>query len=453
MARMARNFILTSFLAALCLPILSRAQTSKIPEGPPVFVPAQPPTRRAILCGRLIDGKHERAQKNVLILIDGDKIASVTPDGKPPVGVSFIDLSHATVLPGLIDVHTHTLFSGLIYADQLLKDSIPYRAILASRNARIALDDGFTSIRDLETEGAMYADVDLQKAIDRGMVPGPRMQVATRAIAPTGMYPLLGYSWDIAVPHGVQVVDGVEDARKAVREQVGNGANWIKWYADHDYTCGPDSSVHGIVNYTPEEAHAIVDEAHRLHVPVAAHAMSQEGIAAALNAGVDSIEHGAGATSAEFDEMVKNGVYWVPTILASVYAGPGESINLKIVAAYRRAFALGLKKGVKIAFGTDQSGFMWTAFSEAKGLEFYVEYGMTPAQAIQSATANAAQLLKSSDGSSDRWSDRVGSIEPGKLADIIAVSGDPLQDISQMDHVKFVMKGGVVYKQEMHPAQ
>lgn len=439
--RLGRNLLFTSFLALLCLPVSGSAQT-QIPEGPPVFTPPQPPARRAILCGQLIDGKNGHALRNVLVLVRGDKIVSVTPGGKPPAGVPLIDLSHETVLPGLIDVHTHTLFSGLVYADQLLKDSIPYRAILASRNARIALDDGFTTIRDLETEGAMYADVDLQKAIDRGMVPGPRMQVATRAMAPTGMYPLLlnQWSWELNLPHGVQVVDGVENARKAVREQIGYGANWIKVYCDHDDTFGSDGSVHGIVNFTPQEMRAIVDEAHRLHTPVACHAISQEGIQAALNAGVNSIEHGPGATSAEFDEMVKNGVFWVPTILASAYTRQGHSVNAQIVADYRAAFGLGLEKNVKIAFGTDQSGFMWTAFSEAKGLEFYVEYGMTPMQAIQSATVNAAQLLG--------WSDRVGAIEPGKLADLIAVSGDPLQDISRLEHVEFVMKGGVVYKQD-----
>lgn len=430
----------------LCLPVLAMAQSNRIPEGPPVFVPSQPPARRAILCGRMIDVEHGRSLKNVLILIDGDKIASVTLGGTPPAGVPLIDLSHATVLPGLIDAHEHMLFSDLVYSDMLLKDSIPYRAILATRDAKIALDDGFTTVRDLETEGAMYADVDLQKAIDRGMVPGPRMQVATRAMAPTGMYPLLlnQWSWELHLPHGVQVVDGVENARKAVREQIGHGANWIKVYCDHDYTFGSDGSVHGIVDYTPEEMHAIVDEAHRLHTPVACHAMSREGIAAALKAGVDSIEHGAGATPAEMDEMVKRGIYWVPTILAEEYQRPGVPVDEKMIAAYRRAFTLGLKKSVKIAFGTDQSGFMWTAFSQAKGLEFYVTYGMTPMRAIQSATIDAARLM--------RWSDRVGSIEPGEFADIIAVSENPLQDISQLEHVKFVMKGGIVYKNDFRQA-
>ena len=194
------------------------------------------------------------------------------------------------------------------------------------------------------------------------------------------------------------------------------------------------------MNYTPEEARALVEEAHRLHTPVAAHAVSQQGIQAALDAGVDSMDIGQGMTEMEMDEIVKRGVYWVPTVLASVYAPPGRSVNAKLVARERAVFAQALKKHVRIAFGTDQSGFMWTAFSEAKQLEFYVAYGMTPMEAIRSATVVPAQLLG--------WSDRIGTIEPGKFADIIAVSGDPLTDISQPEHIKFVMKGGVVYKND-----
>ncbi|MGB6133163.1 MAG: amidohydrolase family protein [Acidobacteriaceae bacterium] len=393
----------------------------------------------AILCGELIDGTHDQPLHHAVILIEGDKIVSVTEGTTAPPGAKVIDLSQATVLPGLIDAHTHLLFSSLVYADQLLKESNPYRAILATRNARIALGNGFTTLRDLETEGAMYSDVDLKKAIDGGFVPGPRLQVATRALAPTGMYPLLGYSWELDLPHGVQVADGVDGVRLAVREQIGNGADWIKVYADHDYHFDADGNLHGTVDYTDAEFAAIVDEAHRLGRPVASHAVSQEGIAAALRAGVDSIEHGMGMTPVEMDEMVRRGIPWIPTVIGSAYASPGHTVNTQLVERERQVFAQALKKGVKIVCGTDESGFMWTAIPESRELKFYVDYGMTPMQAIRSATVSGAALM--------HWSDRIGSIEPGKLADIIAVQGDPMADITRLEHVGFVMKDGLVYKQ------
>ncbi|HTX41113.1 MAG TPA: amidohydrolase family protein [Acidobacteriaceae bacterium] len=407
--------------------------------GSPLRAGAAEPQRIAILCGELIDGTHDQPLRHAVILIEGDRIVSVTEGTSAPPGAKVIDLSQATVLPGLIDVHTHLLFSSLVYADQLLKESNPYRAILATRNARIALGNGFTALRDLETEGAMYSDVDLKNAIDGGFVPGPRLQVATRALAPTGMYPLLGYSWELDLPHGVQVADGVDGVRLAVRQQIGNGADWIKVYADHDYRFDPDGSLHGIVDYTDAEFAAIVDEAHRLGRPVASHAVSQEGIAAALRAGVDTIEHGQGMTSAEMDEMVRRGIPWVPTVIGSAYAPPGHAVNTQLVERERQVFAEALKKGVKIVCGTDESGFMWTAIPESRELKFYVDYGMTPMQAIRSATVSAAALM--------HWSDRIGSIEPGKLADVIAVSGDPLADITRLEHVGFVMKDGLIYKQ------
>ena len=326
---------------------------------------------------------------------------------------------------------------------QLLKQSTPYRAILGARNARIALEHGFTTLRDLETEGAMYADVDVKTAIANGEVPGPRMQVATRAMTPTGMYPLLGYSWELKVPTGVQYVDGVEGARKAVREQVMYGADWIKYYSDRKYHFEADGVLHSMVNFTDEEAKAIVDESHRLGKRVAAHAIGSDGIAAALRAGVDTIEHGDGLTDALIDEIAKKGVYWVPTITVGAYVAPGRGGNwTRMVDLERVAFQKALKKNVKIVFGTDAGGFDWKELNQAKEFEYYVQYGMTPMQAIRSATSMASELLG--------WKDKVGTIEPGKWADIVAVSGDPLKDISELSRVKFVMKGGVVYKSELH---
>ena len=405
------------------------------------------PTKRiAIRAGRLIDGKSDTAIQNAVIVVEGDKIVSVTPGGAAPSGVETIDLSKATVMPGFADVHTHVVLNGDITAEdydaQLLKESIPYRAILAARNAKIALDHGFTSIRDLETEGAMYADVDVKMAIANGEVPGPRMQVATRAMTPTGMYPLLGYSWELKVPTGVEYVDGVDGARKAVREQVMYGADWIKYYSDRKYHFEADGVLHSMVNFRDDEAKAIVDEAHRLGKKVAAHCIGSDGIAAALRAGVDTVEHGDGLTDAEIDEIAQRGIYWVPTITVGAYVAPGRGGNwTKMVDLEKVAFQKALKKNVKIALGTDAGGFDWKEVNQAKEFEYYVDYGMTPMQALRTGTTVAADLLG--------WSDKVGTVEAGKWADLVAVSGDPLKDITEVERVKFVMKAGVVYKNEL----
>ncbi len=405
-----------------------------------------PPRRVAVRAGRLIDGKGDKPVDNAVILIEDDKIVSVTPGGAAPAGVELIDLSKATVLPGFVDVHTHVLLNGDITAEdydaQLLKESIPYRAILGARNARIALENGFTTIRDLETEGAMYADVDVKKAIRNGEVPGPRMQVATRAMTPTGMYPLLGYSWELKLPTGVQYVDGVEGARKAVREQVMYGADWIKYYSDRGYHFEADGVLHSMVNFTDEEAKAIVDEAHRLNRKVAAHAIGSDGIAAALRAGVDTIEHGDGLTESLMDEMVKKGTVWVPTVMVGAYVAPGRGGNwVKMVDLEKVAFQKALKHHVKIALGTDAGGSDWRELNEAREFQYYAEYGMSPMEAIQTGTIRGAEVLG--------WGDKLGTIEPGKWADLVAVSGDPLKDIKELQHVKFVMKGGMVYKNEL----
>lgn len=413
----------------------------------PVIALGQAPKRIAVRAGKLIDGKSDKPVENALILVEGDKIVSVTPGGSAPAGTEVIDLSKATVLPGFIDVHTHVLLQGDVtseeYDEQLLKESIPYRAILAARNAQIALSHGFTAMRDLETEGAMYADADVKKAIANGEVPGPRMQVATRAMTPTGMYPLLGYSWELRLPTGVEYVDGVDGARKAVREQVMYGADWIKYYSDRRYHFEADGVLHSMVNFTDEEAKAIVDEAHRLGKKAAAHAIGSDGIAAALRAGVDTIEHGDGLTEAEMDEMARRGIYWVPTLTVGLYVAPGRGGNWQKMADLQREnFSKAMKKGVKIALGTDAGGFDWKKVNQAKEFEYYVQYGMTPMQAIRTGTAVAAELLG--------WSENSGTVEAGKWADLVAVSGDPLKDITELQRVKFVMKGGAVYKNELH---
>jgi imidazolonepropionase-like amidohydrolase len=412
----------------------------------PLVAAGQAPHRIAIRAGKLIDGKSEKPVENALILIEADKIVSVTSGGSAPAGAEVIELSKATVLPGFMDVHTHVLLQGDVtaaeYDEQLLKQSIPYRAILAARNAEIALSHGFTAMRDLETEGAMFADVDVKTAITNGEVPGPRMQVATRAMTPTGMYPLLGYSWELRVPTGVQYVDGVDGARKAVREQAMYGADWIKYYSDRRYHFEADGVLRSMVNFTDEEAKAIVDEAHRIGKKVAAHAIGSDGIAAALRAGVDTIEHGDGLTDALMEDMARKGIYWVPTLTVGLYVAPGRGGNWQKMADLQKEnFAKALKKGVKIALGTDAGGFDWKKVNQAKEFEYYVQYGMTPMQSIHTGTSVAAELLG--------WSDKAGTVEAGKWADLVAVSGDPLKDITELQKVKFVMKGGAVYKNEV----
>jgi len=412
----------------------------------PIAAAGQATTRIAIRAGKLIDGRGEKPLENPLIQVEGDKIISVTAGGSAPSGMEVVDLANATVLPGFIDVHTHLLLQGDVTAEeydaQLLKQSIPYRAILAARNAQTALSHGFIAIRDLETEGAMYADVDLKTAIANGEVPGPRMQVATRAMTPTGMYPLLGYSWELKMPTGVQYVDGVDGARKAVREQVMYGADWIKYYSDRREHFGPDGRLHSSVNFTDEESRAIVEEAHRLGKKVAAHAIGSEGIAAALRAGVDTIEHGDGLTEVLMDEMARKGVYWVPTLTVDRnLAAVGDEFWKKAFDLQRENFAKAIQKGVKIALGTDAGGFDWKKVNQAKEFEYYVQYGMTPMQAIRAGTSVASELLG--------WSDTAGTVEAGKWADLVAVSGNPLKDITELQKVKFVMKGGVIFKNEM----
>jgi imidazolonepropionase-like amidohydrolase len=399
----------------------------------------------AIRCGRLIDGKAQAAVDNAVILVDGERIRQVGAGVPVPAGVEVIDLGRSTCLPGLIDNHTHILLQGDItaadYDQQLLKESIPYRTIQATVAARTALMNGFTALRDLETEGAMYADVDVKTAINKGVIPGPRLFVSTRAMAPTGMYPLQGYSWELRVPEGVQIVDGPDGVRRAVREQVKYGADWIKYYSDRRYFMR-DGALHSWVNFTDDEVKALVEEAHRLGRKVAAHAMGREGIESALRAGADTIEHGYGLDDEMMDLMVRRGVYWCPTIFVGAYvaegrAAAGAPIWKTMVDLERQAFAKAVRKGVKISYGTDAGGYAWTE-SQARELDYMVRYGMTPMQAIQSATSVAAALLDQQDN--------IGSLEAGRYADVVAVEGDPLRDITELERVRFVMKGGEVVK-------
>jgi imidazolonepropionase-like amidohydrolase len=255
------------------------------------------------------------------------------------------------------------------------------------------------------------------------------------------MYPLQGYSWELRVPEGVQIVDGPDGIRRAVREQVKYGADWIKYYSDRRYFMR-DGALHSWVNFTDDEVKALVDEAHRLGRKVAAHAMGREGIESALRAGADTIEHGYGLDDEMMDLMVRRGTYWCPTIFVGAYvaegrAAAGAPIWKTMVDLERQAFAKAVKKGVKISYGTDAGGYAWSE-SQARELDYMVRYGMTPMQAIQSATSVAAALLDQQDN--------IGSLEAGRYADVVAVEGDPLRDITELERVRFVMKGGEVVK-------
>ena len=424
------------------LPILAIAATS---------LPAQMPDSGVtiIRAGRLIDGVSDQVATDQAIVVRGGRIASVGAWGRTqrPSGARVIDLSNATVLPGLIDNHTHLLLQGDIttadYNEQLLEQSIPYRAILGARNAQRALMQGFTALRDVETEGAMYADVDIKRAINRGEIPGPRLWVATRAMAPTGAYGITTPNWELRLPTGVQIVDGADNIRQAVREQVRNGADLIKFYADRAYFVGPDSQLHSQPNYTLEEARALVDEAHRLRRPVAAHAIGREGLEIALQAGANTIEHGMGITPEIARRMAQQGVFWCPTLYVGEYVAPGRSatgnpIWMTLLEYHRHAFGNALQAGVKVSYGTDVGGFAWDVPMIAD-FPIMVRMGMTPMQAIKSATSVAADLLGQSHN--------IGSIQAGRYADIIAVSADPLQDVANLGRVSFVMKGGAVYRQ------
>jgi len=410
-----------------------------------------------IKAAHLIDGVADRPRDGVAVLVDGDRIVALGTAGelaaKAP-GARVVDLGNATLLPGLIDAHTHVFLNDDVgpgvYDAILLKDSAPYRAIAAAANARTALSYGFTSLRDLETEGAMYADVDVKLAIERGVVPGPRMSVATRAFAPTGMYPLRGYNWELSLPVGVQTIDGPEEARKAVREQVGRGADWIKYYADHGvYEGRPDRPVRSIVNFTPAEAAAIVDEAHRLGIKVAAHANGWDGIDAALRAGADSIEHGQGITDDLATRMVAQNVAWCPTMMAYQYAARKLAPDPRgwMVAHHKAALARAFRRGVRIAFGTDAGAFPWS-MNPAAEAKLMADAGMSPIAVLRAMTSAAAALLDPlcKPGAKACATSDVGVIAPGKHADLVAVAGDPLKDLTELERVTWVMKAGVVWK-------
>ena len=402
-----------------------------------------------IRAGTLIDGKSDSPRRDQVIVIRGNRIDSISDAGRAqiPAGATVIDLSRETVLPGLIDSHTHIFLQGEDpaqggYDVNILKYPLALRAARATVSARRALEQGFTTIRDVETEGAGYGDVGIKEAIEGGYIPGPRMFVVTRAISTTGGYSLDGYAPELDVPKGAQIVDGPVEARKAAREQLDHGADWIKVYMTHRSWVGKHNELVSQPTLTVEELKAIVDEAHGWGKKVACHAYSGIGLQRALDGGCDSIEHGLQITDAQIAQMVKQGTWYCPTI--SVYytdwspadTPEGQRDRLR-ASAHEESFRKAMKAGVKIVFGTDIGGIPWT---EPIAQEFprMTDLGMSPMEAIKSATSHAADMLEM-DG-------QIGVIAPGAYADVIAVNGDPLKDIKLLGDVQFVMKDGKVFK-------
>jgi imidazolonepropionase-like amidohydrolase len=408
-----------------------------------------PATLTVIRAGTLIDGQSETPRKNQLIFVRGDRIEKIADASSTvPQDARIIDLSSFTVLPGLIDSHTHIFLWGEDpakggYDANILKAGIALRAARATYAAKRALEQGFTTIRDLETEGAGYGDIEIKEAIAEGTIPGPHIFGATRAISTTGGYPLEGYAPELTMPKGVQIIDGPIEARKAAREQLEHGADWIKVYMTHRSWVDKDGKLFSQPTLTVEELKPIVDEAHGWGKKVACHAYNGTGLQRALDGGCDSIEHGLEMTDAQIAQMVRQGTWYCPTL--SPYYGDWAPENTAAgkrdrarAAVHEVTFKKALAAHLKIVYGTDMGGIPW---QEPMAQEFdrMVTLGMMPMDAIYSATSRAADMLDSKG--------EIGVLAPGAYADIIAVSGDPRKDIRELERVKFVMKTGLIYKE------
>jgi imidazolonepropionase-like amidohydrolase len=400
----------------------------------------------AVRSARMLDVKTGEYVRDAVVLIQNGRIVDAGSGLSIPPGSKVIDLGPATLLPGLIDVHTHLLArtpSGNQidqYILNLAKNSQAYRALEGAADARLTLEAGFTTVRDVESEGAEYADVALRTAIDRGLVDGPRMQVATRAIAATGGYFPILLSPDLtAFPRGAQMITGVDEARRAVREQIYYGADLIKIYADFADAGSPNTKTQAHETLTREEIKTIVEEAHKGGHRVAAHAMTREGIRNAVESGVDSIEHGNQVDKETLTLMASRGIFLVPTTagLSGRYESASaaqRAVMEPAMQVVRAEIANAKSAGVKIACGFDAS----TEASQGKNateLMSLVRLGLKPIEAVRAATTIGAEVMGRQDS--------VGSIEKGKFADLIAVEGDPLADISVLQHhIVAVVKGG-----------
>jgi imidazolonepropionase-like amidohydrolase len=404
-----------------------------------------------IRAGTLIDGSGGTPKKNQLIFVRGDHIENITDGGaRIPEQVKVIDLSNATVLPGLIDSHTHIFLWGEDpakggYDVNILKAGIALRAARATYATRRALEQGFTTLRDLETEGAGYGDVEIKQAIEEGTIPGPRLFCATRAISSTGGYNLEDYAPELDVPKGAQLIDGPVEARKAARQQLDHGADWIKVYMTHRSWVDKQGNLVSQPTLTVEELKAVVDEAHGWQKKVACHAYNGIGLQRGLDGGCDSIEHGLEITDAQIAQMQKQGTWYCPTL--SPYYGdwapadtPGGKRDRARAAVHEISFKKALAAHLKIVYGTDMGGIPWTE-PIAQEFKRMVGMGMDPMDAIVSATSRASEMLD--------MKGEIGVVAPGAYADVIAVSGDPLKDITELERVRFVMHNGSVFKNEL----
>jgi imidazolonepropionase-like amidohydrolase len=437
-----------SYAAVVCSGLLALGGARLGATAEPAAAPAGAAGHIVVVRARaLIDGRSAGPIPNPEILIRGNRIAAVYTQGAQalPAGAQVLDLGEATVLPGLIDCHTHIFLQGdTPYDEQLLKWPASYRAARAVVAARRALEQGFTTIRDLGTEGAGYGDVGIKRAINEGYIPGPRMFVATRAISTTGGYDLEDYAPEVVVPKGVQIIDGPVEARKAAREQLDHGADWIKVYTTHRSWLDEQGDFVSQPTLTLEELKAITDEAHGWHRKVACHTYNGIGMQRALDGGCDSIQHGIDLSDANIAQMVRQGTWLVATLTEYYYELATDPPNTPIAARDRKrielhgvSFRKAVKAGVRIAFGTDIGGYPWSE-SIAQEFGYMVEFGMTPMQAIQAATSRAAELLGQSKD--------LGVVAPGAYADLIAVPHDPLANVNELRNVSFVMKDGVVFR-------